>query len=50
MGVILARQGKFQEAIGHFSRALQVEPDSLRTRMNMNRVREEVARRGVAIE
>jgi tetratricopeptide (TPR) repeat protein len=46
MGVILARQGKFEEAIDHFSRALEIQPDSSLARKYLDRVMEEVAKKG----
>jgi tetratricopeptide (TPR) repeat protein len=46
MGVILARQGKFEEAIDHFSRALEIQPDSSMARKYLDRVMEEVAKKG----
>jgi len=37
MGVALAQQGRLNEAIDHFSKALRIRPDNLEVRDNLTR-------------
>jgi tetratricopeptide (TPR) repeat protein len=39
LGVTLAKQGKLEEAIGHFARAMQIRPKDAEAHFNMGNVK-----------
>jgi len=44
MGIALAKQGKFDKAIHHFSEALRIDPESASAQKNLQKVLERQAK------